>query len=75
MNINQLFQPEVLAGVALVLAAFWWVWRRGWIVPILSDRELVALAKVLFVIGAVLLMIMIRNSVDLPSGQFIYGRF
>jgi hypothetical protein len=57
-----------LAAIALVL-------RRGWLRALLSDRELLMVGKLLFVIGAVMLLVVLRNSIDLPAGQFIYGRF
>jgi hypothetical protein len=57
-----------LAAVAVVL-------RRGWLRAQLSDRELLMVGKLLFVIGAVMLLVVLRNAIDLPAGQFIYGRF
>jgi len=48
--------------VALVIAALWFAWRRGWLRLPLAERELVVL-------------VMLRNSIELPAGQFIYGRF
>jgi hypothetical protein len=61
--------------IALVLVALYVAWRRGWLKLPLETRELVIVGKVLFVVGAIMIMVMLRNSIELPAGQFIYGRF
>jgi hypothetical protein len=61
---------SVLALAALVLA-----WRRGWLRLPLSERELVVVAKILFIVGSIAVLIMLRNAVELPAAEFIYGRF
>jgi hypothetical protein len=61
--------------IALVVAALYYARRRGWLKLPLEARELVIVGKVLFVVGAIMIMVMLRNSVELPAGQFIYGRF
>ena len=61
--------------VALVIAALWFAWRRGWLRLPLNERELVVVSKLLFIVGAIMVLVMLRNSIELPAGQFIYGRF
>jgi hypothetical protein len=65
----------LFALVALVIVALWFAWRRGWLRVPLNDRELVVLGKLLFIVGAIMVLVMLRNSIELPAGQFIYGRF
>ena len=61
--------------VARVIAALWFAWRRGWLRLPLAERELVVVSKLLFIVGAIMVLVMLRNSIELPAGQFIYGRF
>ena len=61
--------------VALAVAALWLAWRRGWLTLPLTERELVVASKLLFIVGAIMVLVMLRNSIELPAGQFIYGRF
>lgn len=65
----------LLPLVVLVIAALWLAWRRGWLKLPLNERELVVVSKVLFIVGAIMVLVMLRNSIELPAGQFIYGRF
>ena len=65
----------LLPLVALVIAALWFAWRRGWLRLPLNERELVVVSKLLFIVGAIMVLVMLRNSIELPAGQFIYGRF
>jgi hypothetical protein len=65
----------LFALVALVIAALWVAWRRGWLRVPLNERELVVVSKLLFIVGAIMVLVMLRNSIELPAGQFIYGRF
>jgi hypothetical protein len=65
----------LFALVALVIAALWVAWRRGWLRLPLNQSELVAVSKLLFIVGAIMVLVMLRNSIELPAGQFIYGRF
>jgi hypothetical protein len=61
--------------VALAIAALWFAWRRGWLKLPVDERELLVVSKILFVVGAIMVLVMLRNSIELPAGQFIYGRF
>lgn len=65
----------LLPLVVAVIATLWLAWRRGWLRLPLDERELVVVSKVLFIVGAVMVLVMLRNSIELPAGQFIYGRF
>ena len=65
----------LLPLVALVVAALWFAWRRGCLRLPLNERELVVVSKLLFIVGAIMVLVMLRNSIELPAGQFIYGRF
>lgn len=65
----------LFALVALVIAALWVAWRRGWLRLPLNQSELVVVSKLLFSVGAIMVLVMLRNSIELPAGQFIYGRF
>jgi hypothetical protein len=65
----------LFALIALVIAALWFAWRRGWLRLPLNERELVVVGKLLFIVGAIMVLVMLRNSIELPAGQFIYGRF
>lgn len=65
----------LLPLVVLAIAALWLAWRRGWLRLPLSERELVVVSKILFIVGAIMMLVMLRNSIELPAGQFIYGRF
>jgi hypothetical protein len=65
----------LLPLVALVVAALWFAWRRGWLRLPLTERELVVASKLIFIVGAIMVLVMLRNSIELPAGQFIYGRF
>jgi hypothetical protein len=65
----------LVALIALVIAALWFAWRRGWLRLPLNERELVVVGKLLFIVGAIMVLVMLRNSIELPAGQFIYGRF
>jgi len=65
----------LLPLVVLVVATLWFAWRRGWLRLPLNERELVVVSKVLFIVGAIMVLVMLRNSIELPAGQFIYGRF
>jgi hypothetical protein len=67
--------PWLFALIALVIAALWFAWRRGWLRLPLNERELVVVGKLLFIVGAIMVLVMLRNSIELPAGQFIYGRF
>ena len=61
--------------IALILVALYYAWRRGWLKLPLQRRELVIVGKVMFIVGSIMIMVMLRNSIELPAGQFIYGRF
>lgn len=61
--------------IVLAIAALWLAWRRGWLRLPLGERELVVVSKLLFIVGAIMVLVMLRNSIELPAGQFIYGRF
>lgn len=61
--------------VVLAIAALWFAWRRGWLRLPLNERELLVTSKILFIVGAIMVLVMLRNSIELPAGQFIYGRF
>jgi hypothetical protein len=61
--------------IVLLLVAAWFAWRRGWVRLPLTERELVVVSKIIFIIGAIMVMVALRNSIQLPAGQFIYGRF
>ena len=65
----------LFALVALIIAALWFAWRRGWLRLPLNEHELVVVSKLLFIVGAIMVLVMLRNSIELPAGQFIYGRF
>lgn len=65
----------LLPLVVLAIAALWLAWRRGWLKLPLDERELLVVSKILFVVGAIMVLVMLRNSIELPAGQFIYGRF
>ena len=65
----------LFALVALVIAGLWFARRRGWLRLPLNERELVVVSKLLFIVGAIMVLVMLRNSIELPAGQFIYGRF
>jgi uncharacterized membrane protein len=65
----------LFALVALIITALWVAWRRGWLRLPLDRRELVVVSKLLFIVGAIMVLVMLRNSIELPAGQFIYGRF
>ena len=40
-----------------------------------TRTEWLLAAKILFIIGALMLMVTVRNAAALPAAQFIYGRF
>ncbi len=65
----------LLPLVVLAIAALWLAWRRGWLRLPLGERELVVVSKLLFIVGAIMVLVMLRNAIELPAGQFIYGRF
>lgn len=65
----------LFALVALAFAALWVAWRRGRLRVPINERELVVVGKLLFIVGAIMVLVMLRNSIELPAGQFIYGRF
>ncbi len=65
----------LLPLVVLAIAALWLAWRRGWLRLPLNARELVVVSKILFIVSAIMVLVMLRNSIELPAGQFIYGRF
>jgi hypothetical protein len=65
----------LFALVALAIAALWVAWRRGRLRVPINERELVVVGKLLFIVGAIMVLVMLRNSIELPAGQFIYGRF
>jgi hypothetical protein len=74
MHIDRI--PLWLLGlVVLVALALFHAWRRGWLRPPLETRELAIVGKVLFIVGSIMILVMLRNSIELPAGQFIYGRF
>jgi hypothetical protein len=75
MNVLVFYSLLLLFGGGACVAAIALVLRRGWLRPLLSDHELLMVGKLLFVIGAVMFLVVLRNSIDLPAGQFIYGRF
>ena len=75
MHFGQLLQPQFFVPSMIALAALTWGYRRGWFDRCLSQPEFAALGKLIFIIAAVMLMIAVNNSIDLPAGQFIYGRF
>jgi hypothetical protein len=61
--------------IILLIVAAWFAWRRGWMRLPLAERELVVVSKIVFIIVAIMVMVALRNSIQLPAGQFIYGRF
>lgn len=75
MNVHVFYSLLLLLVGGACLAAIALVLRRGWLRALLSDHELLMVGKLLFVIGAVMFLVVLRNSIDLPAGQFIYGRF
>jgi hypothetical protein len=75
MNVHAFYSLLLLLVGGVFIAAIALVLRRGWLRPLLSDRELLMVGKLLFAIGAVMFLVVLRNSIDLPAGQFIYGRF
>lgn len=64
---------SVAALASVVIVAILIAWRSD--DNLVNSRELVIVAKLLFVFLATLLLIAVRNSIDLPAEQFIYGRF
>lgn len=75
MNVHTFYSLMLVLVGAVGIGAITLVWRRGWLRMLLSDRELLMVGKLLFVLGAVMFLVVLRNSIDLPAGQFIYGRF
>ena len=73
------FEPTIViqllitAGLIAAIAAWAAFGPVG--APMLSRREAAAAGKILFMVSAVMLMVTLRNAIDLPAGQFIYGRF
>ena len=74
MHIDR-FPLWLFALVVVAIAALWFAWRRGRLRLPLNGRELVVVGKLLFIVGAIMVLVMLRNSIELPAGQFIYGRF
>lgn len=75
MEIGAIFSLPVIGGVLAALAATALAYRKGWLKLPLSSSEALVVGKLVFIVVAVMLLITIRNSIDLPAGQFIYGRF
>jgi hypothetical protein len=67
-----LWLPLLVVAVIVGLAL---AWRRGWLKLPLTQQELTVTLKILFILGSVMVAVTLRNAIDLPAGQFIYGRF
>lgn len=65
----------LLPLIALIVLALFYAWRRSWLRLPLEIREFIIVGKVLFIVGSIMILVMLRNSIELPAGQFIYGRF
>jgi ribose/xylose/arabinose/galactoside ABC-type transport system permease subunit len=61
--------------IALAVAALALAWRRGWLKLPLTQHELAVTLKILFIVGSIMMLVTLRNAIELPAGQFIYGRF
>lgn len=66
-------QAAIVGGLAVAVAVF--AARRKRDAPLATKREWAMVFKILFSIGAAMLMITLKNAVALPAAQFIYGRF
>ena len=65
----------ILAVAAIVVPLLAWAFRRGVFARFLTNRELVILGKILFIVFVMMLYIVVQNARGIPAGQFIYGRF
>jgi hypothetical protein len=74
MDVYSVYVLLLLLAVGICIPAIVLIIRSGWIRNLLSDSELMQVGKLLFVIVAVMLLVAVHVSSDIPAGQLIYGR-
>ncbi|MBL4890494.1 MAG: hypothetical protein JKX91_01440 [Rhizobiaceae bacterium] len=75
MILEYLLRAEAIVLIAIALALIAFLRTTKFAELQTTNAEKIAVAKVIFIILSAMVMIMIHNSIELPAGQFIYGRF
>jgi hypothetical protein len=75
MDVYSVYVLLLLFAVGILIPAIVLMIRSRWLTNLLTESELMQVGKLLFVIAAVMLMVALHVSANIPAGQLIYGRF
>jgi hypothetical protein len=75
MDVYSVYVLLLLLAVGMLIPAIMLMIRSRWIRNLLTESELMQMGKLLFVIVAVMLLVALHVSANIPAGQLIYGRF
>jgi hypothetical protein len=75
MDVYSVYVLLLLLAIGMLIPAIMLMIRTRWIRNLLTESELMQTGKLLFVIVAVMLLVALHVSTNIPAGQLIYGRF
>jgi ABC-type cobalamin transport system permease subunit len=75
MDVYSVYVLLLLVAVGILIPVIVLTIRSRRIRNLLTESELMQVGKLLFVIAAVILMVALHVSTNIPAGQLIYGRF
>jgi hypothetical protein len=75
MDVYSVYVLLLLLVVGTLIPAIVLMIRSRWIRNFLTESELLQVGKLLFVMVAVMLLVVLHVSSNIPAGQLIYGRF
>jgi hypothetical protein len=75
MDVYSVYVLLLLLAVGMLIPAIMLMIRTRWIRNLLTESELMQMGKLLFVIVAVMLLVALHVSTNIPAGRLIYGRF
>ena len=65
----------ILFAIGVVPVALFALWCGRQTASPLNRAEWAVAGKLLLVVAMIMMLICVCNAIDLPAGQFIYGRF
>jgi hypothetical protein len=75
MDVYSVYILLLLLVVGICIPLIVLIIRSRWIRNLLSGSEIMQVGKLLFVIVAMMLLVAVHVSSNIPAGQLIYGRF